>query len=378
MSVATRPLLSLVIPTYNEAENIRTLVQRLQRALADVPHELIVVDDDSPDGTWRIAEEVAAQNPDLRVLRRTDERGLSSAVIAGFSAARGSVLGVIDGDLQHDERVLPQMVQAAADAELVVATRFAPGGGTGDWSRLRRLQSRIAAEVAHLILNVRLSDPMSGFFLVRREVFERVAPKLRGTGYKILLEMYWHASPERVVEVPFVFRKREHGQSKLGFGVVVSYLYMLVRLRASQPIPQGLVRFGIVGLLGAVVNTLVLWLLVRGGVVLPLASALAVQVAILHNFILNDLWAFRSRRGGTTRVRRLGRFELSALLGLGVNVALVTVLHGSLAWNLFLANAAGIGAGTASNFVLSKLYAWRDTGPEQVPRALPTEQLPPP
>jgi len=366
------PELSLVVPTFNEAENLRVLLPRLEDTLKGLEYEVIVVDDDSPDGSWRVARDHGEKDARVRFVRRENARGLGTAVLEGFRQARGRVLAVMDADLQHDETILPRIVEESRRNELVVATRFAKGGGTGRWSWLRKLQSRVASELAHLVLDVRLSDPMSGFFALRREVYERVADRMRGQGFKVLVELDCLARPQTVAEVPYVFRLRKSGRSKLTRGVIADYLSMLVRLRLASPVPGRLMRFVTVGLGGAVVNMACLWLLAeRLGVPLALASALAVQIAIVHNFLWNDLWTFRHRRRSGSRLARFARFELAVLFGLAVNVGTVVLLHRELALNLFLANAVGIAAGTASNFTFSKLWAWREPSPtSRSPRAL--------
>ncbi len=222
------PLFSLVIPTFNEAKNIRTLISGLAERLRDVPHELIVVDDDSPDMTWKVAEELRLEYPQMMVHRRLGKRGLGSAVLEGFERAQGSCLGVIDGDLSHDDRILPALIEAVQEgAELAVGSRRVAGGGASHWPWHRRLISTGATSLSRRLLSLSLSDPMSGYFVLSRGLWERVRPRLSPRGYKILLEIYCKARPSKVVEIPFVFQDRTQGVSKLTPAVARQYLEML-------------------------------------------------------------------------------------------------------------------------------------------------------
>ena len=230
--------LSLVLPTYNERENLAPLCARVTEALRGLSHEIIVVDDDSPDGTWQEAERLRASYPELRVVRRIGERGLASAVVRGFREARGQVLVVMDADLQHDEAVLPTLVEGASNADFMIACRTVEGGSFGRWPWHRRLNTWAATSLARLMANVSLSDPMSGFFAVRRELFATLDDgTLRPTGFKILLYLYLDAcrrlGPRNVSvrEVGFVFRRRLHGESKLDGRVMWEYVKMLYGFR---------------------------------------------------------------------------------------------------------------------------------------------------
>lgn len=228
--------LSLVVPTYNERENVAAMVEQLSCALSPIfqeNYEIIIVDDDSPDRTWELGETIAATNPHLKIIRRISERGLATAVVAGWRAAQGEYLGVIDGDLQHPPEVLGKLVEAMNDgAEIAIASRHVEGGGISKWSMARRLVSRTAQGIGMMLLPgaaSRVSDPMSGYFLLRRSLIENVT--LRPIGYKILLEVLARAKPTRIREVGYVFREREKGGSKATFGIFLQYLEHLWRLR---------------------------------------------------------------------------------------------------------------------------------------------------
>ncbi len=222
-------MFSLVLPTYNEAENILRCIDAVCGVLAGREFEIIVADDDSPDRTWEVAG--ALGNPRVRVLRRTSNRGLSPAVVEGFGFARGELLGVMDADLQHDERILPAMIDALETSEFVIGSRAAAGGSYGEWSRRRRLASWTAATLARVILGVKVSDPMAGYFALRRSVFDRVKSRLSPRGFKIMLEILCLARPEPVAEVGYTFRTRQAGESKLSAKVAGQYVRDLWRLR---------------------------------------------------------------------------------------------------------------------------------------------------
>ncbi len=231
--------LSLVLPTYNERENLRELLARIDDALAGVCFEVIVVDDDSPDQTWALAQEFQKRYPWLRVIRRRKGRGLASAVLCGFRHACGRVVGVMDADLQHAPELLPKLLEQIEDADFAVATRRSAGGSNGKWSKFRRIGSDAATALARSLAKTSFSDPMSGFFLMRRAIFQLIDGRnLRPHGYKILVYLYAKAMQQlgalNVAEVGYEFGVRTRGRSKLSIKVVAEYLMMLVGLRFGQ------------------------------------------------------------------------------------------------------------------------------------------------
>jgi len=221
-------MFSLVIPTYNEKGNIKPLLDAVSKTLDGLDYEVIVVDDDSPDGTAAEVLNYRVQNKRVRLIVRRKDKGLSSAVVAGFERARGEVLGVMDADLSHDHRVLPEMIDQVVEGfDMCIGSR----AGVEGWGFKRKLISRSAALLARTLLGVSISDPMSGFFVVKREVFERVRDELNPLGYKIMLEVFYRARPLKVSEVFYVFNDRVHGESKLSNKVVKDYLKQLMSLR---------------------------------------------------------------------------------------------------------------------------------------------------
>ncbi len=226
--------LTVVTPTFNEAPNIERFVRSVSEALRGVEHEIVVVDDDSPDQTWRVAQELAGAFPRLRVVRRQGQRSLAGSVIDGFTAACGDAIACMDADLQHDPAILPQMLaELRAGADLVVGCRYMPGGGTTNWRWIRRVQSSLATHMARAYLGLTLRDPMSGYFMLRRTDFLAVRHLLTAQGFKILIEIAARLRPRRIVEVPFVFGPRLAGTSKLTPAVAWDYLAQLRRLRAT-------------------------------------------------------------------------------------------------------------------------------------------------
>ena len=232
-------MLSLIVPTYNERQNIKPLVARTGKTLAATgePFELIIVDDNSPDGTAGEVRRLQPERPWLKLLVREDERDLSTAVLAGWKMAQGEILGAMDGDLQHPPEVLLQLLEAMREArgEIVVASRNVEHGSVSDWKFRRRIISWTATLLAVVLLPAkirRVKDPMSGFFLLRRAVVDGRA--LKPLGYKILLEVLARGKYEKAVEVPYVFEERARGGSKISLVQVWRYLVHLMRIRFTS------------------------------------------------------------------------------------------------------------------------------------------------
>jgi dolichol-phosphate mannosyltransferase len=371
-----RPLqFSLIIPTYKEAKNIPQIVEQLSRLLDSQlagDYELIVVDDNSPDDTWKVAQELTADYPQLQVMRRIEERGLSTAVIRGWQAARGEVLGVIDADLQHPPELLLQLwseIQRGAD--LAVASRHVEGGGVSDWSIIRRFLSRGAQTIGLILLPGvigRVSDPMSGYFMVRRQCL--VGRPLSPLGYKILIEVLGRGKVPWIGEVGYVFQERQAGESKVTWKQYVEYLQHLLRLRLSLGHIGRFIRFGVVGFSGVFVDMAVFYLL-REHVELGLtrSAILSAEVAILNNFLWNDLWTFgdisRHQRGWRKRLKRFLKFNLICLAGLILNVLLVNLLFNVFGINEYVSKLIAIAAVTVWNFWINLKLSWRVTDVRQ-------------
>ena len=368
-------LLSVIVPTFNEALNIGRLVTQLSQLLDESfghRYEIIVVDDNSPDRTWELAQKLGGDRPRVRVMRREQERGLSTAVIRGWQAARGEVLCVIDADLQHPPDValaLYRIIERGAD--IAVASRHLEGGGVSDWSVARRIVSRTAQLIGLLILPGvvgRVTDPMSGYFMIRRSAIEGV--ELNPLGYKILIEVLARGNVPWVGEVPYVFSERALGGSKATAGVYLDYLRHLLRLRLSSLPVNRFIRFAMVGLSGVFIDMGLLFLLSDPTTLawgLTRSKLIASEMAILNNFMWNDTWTFRDlssqQPGLKAKLRRLGKFQLICLAGVAINATLLNLQFNLLGMNRYVANAVAIAAVTAWNFWLNLKISWRIAEP---------------
>jgi dolichol-phosphate mannosyltransferase len=366
--------LSLIVPTYNEAKNVREMVRRLTELLEPQfgeQYELIVVDDDSRDRTWEVAQSLVAEYPRLRVMRREHERGLSTAVIRGWQAARGEVLAVIDADLQHPPEVtLDLWREVEKGADMAVASRHVEGGGVSDWSIVRRILSRGAQLLGLLVLPTvvgRVSDPMSGYFMLRRTSIQGAT--MSPLGYKILIEVIGRGKIRWIGEVAYVFRERVEGESKVTWRLYVDYLRHLVRLRISLLPISRFLRFAVVGLSGVVVDMGLLYLLSDPAMLgwgLTRSKLIAAEVAIVNNFVWNDMWTFgdlaKDQRRFGQRIKRFAKFQLVCLMGLVLNTVLLNLQFNLLGVNRYVANAIAIAVVTAWNFWLNMKLSWRVTG----------------
>jgi dolichol-phosphate mannosyltransferase len=325
--------LSVVSPTLNEAANVPMLVEQLESALREIDYEILIVDDNSPDLTWSVAQNISSKNPRVKSIRRMDNPGLGLAVINGFAEATGEVLACIDADLQHDPAILPRMLEELqAGADVVVGSRHVDGGSTGKWTRLRRLESWIAGSAAQFLLGFKLRDPMSGFFLVWREDFKEVRPHLDGNGFKILLEIVARLHRSNIKEVPYTFRPRVAGESKLSGKVALQYVRQLWRLCSeSQRSSVRFLKSAMVGSIGVLINLGVMACLL-GWTSLSdwRASALACLVANIQNFVLTDIWTEADRSHG---LQKLGAYY-SYLWKSAAGLIITTGAYAALIWSL--------------------------------------------
>lgn len=361
-------LLSLIIPTYNERQNIIPLIRRVTIALEKVTDdfEIIVVDDDSPDGTWQVGEKLAEENPHLKVIRRQGEKGLATAVVTGWNAAGGEILGVMDGDLQHPPETLPDLLDSILNthADIAVASRHVEGGGISDWSLIRRAISWGAAALSTLMIpgilwSVR--DPMSGYFFIRRSVIESV--RLKPEGYKILLEVLGRGKYQTVIEIPYIFEERKEGGSKLGPKQYLEFLFHIARLARDSGHIGRFIRYCTVGISGVLVNEEVLKFITEvGGLYYIYSSLLAVEAAVITNFILNEFWTFSDRSsqrpGVLDRVRRFIKFNLICAGGGGLNVVVLWALTELAGLHYLISNLVGIGISTLWNYGLNSNITW--------------------
>lgn len=363
--VTDPPRLTVVVPCYNEAANVGPMAERLAATLQGIAWEAIFVDDDSPDGTAAAAKALAARDPRIRCIRRVGRRGLASAVVEGMLASSAEFVACIDGDLQHDETILPRMLEALASgqAEIAIGSRNIEGGDKGEGlSPIRKRISDGGAALARAALPSPVADPMSGYFMVPRALVEQIAPRLTATGFKILLDILLTAGrPLRTVEVPYTFRPREHGASKLDATVLLEFLGLLVDKALGGLVPLRFLAFAGVGAIGVLIHLIVLGLL-HGVAALAFgpAQVVATAAAMTANFYLNNRITYRDRRlKGPALLRGLLVFYLVCGLGAAANVGIAGLLlrDGILAWGL--AGAAGALLTVVWNYAVSSTLVWR-------------------
>ena len=357
--------LAVVIPTFNEKANVPTLVAHLDRALDGVAWEAIFVDDDSPDGTAEAARELARVDRRVRVIQRIGRRGLSSACIEGMCATAAPVVAVIDGDLQHDETLLPAMLAALqedASLDVVVGSRFVAGGGTGEWDSDRVAKSALATRLSRRVLKADLSDPMSGFFAIRTEVARRLVPDLSAIGFKILLDlMTTSPRPLRFAELPYTFRTRSKGESKLDHVVAMEYLIALYDRMFGRMVPVRFAMFSGIGVFGLGVHMAVLMLFYLAlGTSFLAGTIIATLAAMTFNFLLNNALTYRDARLNGARELLDGwlSFCLVCAVGAIANVGVAAFLHDVRSGEWALAAMIGVLVGAVWNYALSSRFVW--------------------
>lgn len=360
--VSGTPELTVIVPTLNERNNIVPLVHLIEAALDGVAWEVILVDDDSSDGTAEAIREIARRDPRVRCLQRLGRRGLASACVEGVLACASPYVAVMDADLQHDERLLPQMLRTLKNEpyDLVVGSRYVDGGGLGEWDERRATISSLATRLSRVICKAEIADPMSGFFMARREVFEAALRKLSGQGFKILLDLLASSpKPVRQKELPFQFRQRQHGDSKLDTLVAWEFGMLLADKLIGHIVPVRFALFAFIGTLGLVLHLGVLWLsLTLLGASFVAAQAIATAVAMTFNFFLNNLFTYRDQRlKGTRLVRGLVSFYLICGVGALANIGVASyVFSAHNAW--WVAGVSGVVIGSVWNYAVSSVFTW--------------------
>ncbi|MCE4601341.1 MAG: glycosyltransferase family 2 protein [Desulfurococcales archaeon] len=354
-----KPRVSVIIPTYNEADNIELLLDRLTsvlRAEGFEDYEIIAVDDNSSDGTCDIVRRKSREDPRIKCILRVNEKGLSSAVVEGFKNASGEILVVMDADLQHPPETVPRLVEAVMrGADVAVASRYGRGGGVAGWSRLRLLMSRIATIGVKILVREakRTTDPLSGFFAVRRDALR--LGDLKPKGFKILLEILARHPCLKVVDVPYVFQRRHGGESKLGFFVVTDFISQSWEI---SPMP----KFLIVGASGILVNLAVMWVILALTGHVDIASIGGIEASIISNFVLHELITFRHyfRRDcrGRGMVKRLILYHRASLASVVTTYLVMRLLVTLLNANPLLGQFLGILLGFAVNYMLSVETVW--------------------
>ena len=361
--VTAGPELTLVIPTLNERDNIGPLVDLLDAVLEAVSWEVIFVDDDSPDGTAERIREIGRRDRRVRCLQRLGRRGLTTACIEGALAASATYIAVMDADMQHDENLLPQMLAMlkSGSADLVVGSRYVAGGGIGGLDAARANMSAFATRLSRIICKAEIADPMSGFFMLRRDVLEGALRRLSGQGFKILLDIL-ASSPRslRIRELPYNFRERQHGESKLDTLVAWEYMMLIADKLIGHIIPVRFALFAFVGGIGLFIHMSVLWWgLTVAGAAFNMAQTSATIVAMTANFFINNLFTYRDRRlRGLAVLRGLFTFYAICTLGAVANVGIAGyVFSRNEVW--WLAGLAGVVVGSVWNYAISSVFTWK-------------------
>ena len=355
--------LTLVIPTFNEHENVRVLIDSVNNVLQGYKWEVIFVDDDSPDGTANVVRQIAAENPRVRCIQRLRRRGLASACIEGVLASASPYIAIMDADLQHDESILPEMLKMAREnqADLVIGSRYANGGSTGDLGPVRVWISRQATRFSQMVLRGSVSDPMSGFFILRRTFFEKIMRKLSGKGFKILLDIVLTAGEDvKIMEIPYTMRKRVRGDSKLDARVIWEFFTLVAHKYSGRIIPYQFLSFATVGFTGIFVHLATLWFTYKYlGFEFIYSQITATLVAMTSNFILNNEFTFKENRlRGKQWLYGLLSFYLACTFGAIINVAVADLLfERSVHW--WLSGTAGAVAGAVWNYAITTTFTWK-------------------
>ena len=356
--------LSIIVPTYKEIDNIATVVKQVHACLKGVAWEIIFVDDDSPDGTTDRIRDIARTDPHVRCLQRIGRRGLSSACIEGMLSSSAPYVAVMDADLQHDETLLPAMLDILrkGDSDIVIGSRYIPGGGVGQWHKARAWISRWATQLSHIVLKADLADPMSGFFMLTHEAMLRcIRGNISGIGFKILLDLFASSpQPLRFQELPYQFRERHAGESKLDTMVAWEYFLLLVDKLIGHIVPVRFIAFSLIGCVGVIVHLLVLTLVYRAiGVSFIGGQTLATLMAMTSNFFLNNVFTYRDMRlHGWGLIRGWFSFILACSLGALANVGIATYLF-ELQTFWMSSAVAGVLVGAVWNYVATAFFTWR-------------------
>jgi dolichol-phosphate mannosyltransferase len=353
---------TILVPTYNERDNVAPLVRRIDGALAGRNYQVVFVDDDSKDGTAQVAADLSPEYP-VRVIVRKDKKGLASAIVDGIEETTGQVIGVMDADLQHPPETLPLLLdEIEKGADIAIASRYIKGSALPGWTLTRRITSRGAGFLARLLLPFirQVNDPLSGFFMFDRKVVAHA--NLRPTGYKILLEILTEGESAKLTEVPYTFSTRSAGRSKLNILQEIDYLKHVFSLMKRRGELFRVVKFALVGLSGVGINIGILYLLTEFAGLFYLASAaIAIEASIISNFSLNDYFTFADRRAPGIKgfFRQLGKFNLVSLFGLVINTAVLALFTEVFGVYYLVSQLLGITAATGWNYLGDIWWTWK-------------------
>ena len=353
--------LSIIIPTFNEKDNIRPLLKSLEMVMGEEKWEAIFVDDDSPDGTTSVVRQIARQNPRVRILQRIGRRSLSSACIEGMLASAAPFMAVMDADRQHDESLLPQMLDQlrSTNLDMVIGSRYIKKNSIEDWHPVRRSISNLATSITRFVLQTNLRDPLSGYFMIKRDMFDSSVRRLSGKGFKILLDIIINSNGSiSYKELPYTFRCRKQGESKLNSLIAWEFILLLLHKFLPATIPIRFAMFAVVGCFGALMHLAILGLLyqITG---FAIAQAMAAFTAMTINFLINNFFTYSDQRlKGKFLAGGLLYFYLICAIGAFANLQVASALYGhSLPW--WLAGLFGSIVGSVWNYAVSSTFTWK-------------------
>ena len=373
-------MVSIVLPTYNEKDNVSLIVDKINQALKGIKHEIIIVDDNSPDGTYDIAKEISKTNKTIHPYKRTNDRGLSSAVVKGFHLARGDYLFVMDADMQHDENILPQLIDGLKNgSDVAIGSRKTKGGGIENWSLIRRFISWGATMLAKIVLPQGVSDPMSGYFGITQKYFQEIVDQINSRGFKILLEVLAVSKRKNIVEVGYVFKPRIHGESKLSGKVMLDCLLALYEIKFGKALPLRFFKYLLVGLSGIIVHGSTLYFLESANLLsqnLNVRALFALEASIISNFLLNNYFTFRaSKLESSGLFWGLLKFQFVCAIGIAIHLAIMSFAGQTWSTHVEISDAllrkwklieyspylSGLFVSTLWNYIVNANFTWKPT-----------------
>ena len=359
-----RDSVALIVPTYNERENIEALYTTVASALSGLDWEIMFVDDNSPDGTAAAAEALASKDPRVRLVVRFHDRGLTSAVLQGIYSVTMPNVVVTDADLQHDLLKVPEMLRLlnADEADLVIATRYQAEGSAGGLStRFRTLLSDLGTRIGKVLFRVPVSDPMSGFFAFRRKSLLPVLTRVDPLGFKILLDVLLLGRGQmRVREVPYSFHSRHAGSSKLNWRVQWDFMIQVLYHLMHGFIPHDLISFVLVGASGAVLQFTILGIFYAAGLAAETGQAAAIVSVTLWNFLLNHYLTFhRELKLGRDLLQKFVLYALATAIGIMLNISAATLTLESLRLSRLPESLLGACIDTIWRFAIARSLIWR-------------------
>lgn len=364
-------LISLILPTLNEEENLKVLLPNLHYILKDYSYEIIVVDDNSTDQSRKVAENLFSDEINGFIHHRIKLLGLSSAIYDGFNLATGEVVVVMDADLQHDPKILPQMIQSiiSNNSDICIASRNIENGGYGDLSRMRKFLSKSGIWIANFFLNMNLSDPMSGYFALSRDLFDEVKGRINPRGFKILLEIIYKSSNIRIAHVPYHFKARRHGETKLTPAIGFEYLLALIDLKVGWIISYRFLQFCFVGFLGSCFNFMIFSLCMTLKIPLLQSVFYAASFGMVWSFLANNFITFSESRYVQKKLLIGGAiyliFSLPGLLvQISVTVFLFNLFSAVLNLNIhyYFIYIAAVIFGAILNYFIHLKITWKRIG----------------